>query len=339
MSGTSLDGLDICLAAFAENNGKAEYEILHAGTISYQPEHIQMLKKAETCSGAELMQLHHEYGVFLGKQVLHFLNEFPVKPDAIASHGHTIFHRPDAGYTFQLGSGASLAATSGITTICDFRSTDVALGGQGAPLVPAGDEWLFPDYDACLNIGGFANISFRENQTRIAFDICPVNYVLNALCKRIHKDFDDQGLTASSGKSIPALLEILNTLPFYELPYPKSLGREWTENNIFPLLEDHFPVQDLLRTFTEHAAMQIAKYIPESGKTLVTGGGAWNRFLIHRIESHTTGKLVIPDARLVNFKEALIFAFLGYLRLNDRINVLSSVTGALKDSCSGAVYQ
>lgn len=339
MSGTSLDGLDLCLVRISETDGVFSYLIAGAETVPYPGDWLVRLKAAENCNGVELVRMDSDYGRFLGEAASAFLEKNPgEKPLLIASHGHTIFHRPDLGYTYQLGSGASLAAAASLPVVCDFRSTDVALGGQGAPLVPVGDALLFGDYTYCLNLGGFANISFAKNGGRIAFDICPVNYVLNRVAKRAGMNFDAGGKLAASGKIIPELLERLNAIPFYKIPPPKSLGREWAESAIFPVLSSAYSTEDLLRTFTEHAAMQIGECCNAPGKMLVTGGGAHNHFFVERLRAFSKAEVVVPDAATIDFKEALIFAFLGWLRWNGRVNVLASVTGAKTDSSSGAIY-
>lgn len=339
MSGTSLDGLDICLASFSEEGGRFSTHIEAGETIPYSGEWLARLKSAESCSGPELIRLHTEYGHYLGEQVCAFLERKKcAAPDFIASHGHTIFHQPQLRITFQLGSGASLAARAGLPVVCDFRSTDVALGGQGAPLVPVGDKLLFGEYGSCLNLGGFANISFDRNGKRIAYDICAVNYVLNRLAKRAGKLYDAGGALAASGQIIPELAEKLNAIPHYKTAPPKSLGREWAESSIFPMLKNDWRTEDLLRTYTEHIALQLASAIPSEGEVLVTGGGAHNGFLLQLLRARLQNRIVVPDEATIDFKEALVFAFLGWLRWHGKINVLSSVTGASRDSSSGAVY-
>ncbi|CAN5430633.1 anhydro-N-acetylmuramic acid kinase [soil metagenome] len=340
MSGTSLDGLDICYVRFSESREGWKYDIAHAETISYSEEWISRLLMAEKASGEELLFLHTQYGKFLGECVTDFIALHKcAKPDLVASHGHTIFHQPEKGFTFQLGSGAALFASCGIPIVCDFRSLDVALGGQGAPLVPIGDRYLFAEYSACINLGGFANISFEENEKRIAYDICAVNYVMNYLSKRAGKEFDENGKLAADGKIIQPLLDKLNGLTYFEKSPPKSIGREWVEETIFPLLPTSEKTEDLLRTFTEHIAVQLSKSISGKGKVLVTGGGAFNNFLIELLKVKSQNEIIIPDALTINFKEALIFAFLGLLRSKNRINTLKSVTGASCDSSGGILFQ
>jgi anhydro-N-acetylmuramic acid kinase len=340
MSGTSLDGLDLALCRFTLSGKGWTYSIEKAATIPYSDLWFRRLGQAHTLDAHSFLLLHKDFGRFMGEQVNAFLDDSK-RPDLVASHGHTVFHAPSQGLTFQIGDGATLAAECGITTVCDFRSLDVALGGQGAPLVPAGDEILFGNYDFCLNLGGFANISFRKNNRRIAYDICPVNALLNHLSRKLGLPFDRDGEAGRSGKIIDELILFLDSVPYYQASPPKSLGREWLEQEILPRFNtEMYPVPDLLRTAYQHAATQIASNLfgDPSSKVLVTGGGAYNRFLLERIRENTLCNLVLPDDFLIRFKEALIFAFLGVLRMRNDVNCLSSVTGARQDSSSGIVY-
>ena len=341
MSGTSLDGLDMALCHFSNQNGRFNYQILHAETIVYPPLLQKQLVEAPLLSAEDYFKLHAEYGRFLGEACANFLKSRQLTADAIASHGHTVFHRPELGFSTQLGCGACIAVVSGLTTVCDFRSKDVALHGQGAPLVPIGDAMLFGDLDACLNIGGIANLSCQEREKRIAYDICVANMALNYLAEKLGLPYDDQGKIAGSNNVDAHLLNQLNDFSFFRLEGAKSLGREWFNQHIIPLLNaSHLSVQDLLSTFTEHVSDVIAENLNKHKlkNVLATGGGAHNAFLIQRIQHKTTCKVILPEPLIINFKEALIFAFLGYLRLNNRENTLSSVTGASKNSIGGAVY-
>ncbi|HRX12958.1 MAG TPA: anhydro-N-acetylmuramic acid kinase [Draconibacterium sp.] len=340
MSGTSLDGLDLAAVEFWQTDAKWEFEIISARTISYSSNWTNKLSNAPTLSGDKLIELHTKYGRFLGTETKRFINETGFQPDLIASHGHTVFHQPESGFTFQVGNGADIAAIAGITTISDFRTSDVALGGQGAPLVPVGDKLLFSDYKYCLNLGGFANISYEENSRRIAFDICPVNLILNHFAEKQGFQFDKNGELGKSGKLEIKLLEKLNQIDFYQEQPPKSLAREWVEQVFMPVINNsEISDNDKLRTVYEHIARQITRISTGSGKMLVTGGGAFNSFLIERIKSLTNVEIVIPSNEIVNFKEALIFAFLGVLKICGHNNCLSSVTGAKHDHSSGVVYQ
>ena len=341
MSGTSLDGLDLCLCRFEQEDNSWNYTIIAAETVVY-PEIIKaQLANAQSMSALELARFHSEYGRHTGQAAKIFIEQQSVQPELIASHGHTIFHQPDAGFTFQIGSGAHIAIEAGVDTVCDFRSCDVAAGGQGAPLVPIGDRHLFSQYDFCLNLGGFANISYEEQGERRAHDICPVNYVLNHYTRTIGKEYDNNGEIAAKGNVHTDLLEALNRLDFYRRQGPKSLGREWVEQSIFPLIESFcLSLEDKLASFCEHIAVQIGRNLVVGGaKMLVTGGGAFNSFLMSRITAHSAAAVHIPDKLTVNFKEALIFAFLGLLYIENQANCLASVTGAHRDVIGGAMYK
>lgn len=346
MSGTSLDGLDLALCRFINSDRKWNYDIISAETILY-PEFWQLnLRNACQLNGEELLLLNNSYGNFIGHSVKKFLSG-KEKPELIASHGHTIFHQPEKRLTFQLGNGACIAASSSITTICDFRNLDVALGGNGAPLVPIGDMYLFPEYEYCLNIGGFANISYKTEHKQntksskvIAYDICPANIILNILSGEKGASFDKNGDIGKRGNINSALLEELDSLNYYKMKPPKSLGREWMENEMLPVVQSYnIPTEDKLRTVYEHIAKQISASVKNKGSILITGGGAKNRFLIERISFFCKNPVHIPSPDIIDFKEALIFAFLGALCLNNQTNCLASVTGAEKDNIGGVLYR
>ncbi|PQJ19609.1 anhydro-N-acetylmuramic acid kinase [Tenacibaculum sp. SG-28] len=340
MSGTSLDGVDIVYAVFNPKR-YSEFEIVYSRTIPYASSWKNILQKAITYNDLELEELSVAYAQLLGTMLQDFIHSYHItKIDFIASHGHTIKHQPKLGYTLQIGDGQTIANKTKIPVVCDFRSQDVALGGEGAPLVPIGDKLLFSEFDRCVNLGGFANISFENKQKdRIAFDICPVNIVLNHYVQDLGFDFDDGGQIAAKGVLNHQLLEHLNRLDFYQKAPPKSLGLEWVQDIVFPLIEtNNFSIPSILRTFTEHAAIQIASHIKESKHVLFTGGGVFNSFLIQRIAYHTKKQLVLPNKELIEYKEALVFAFLGLLRMQNQTNCLASVTGASKDHCSGVIF-
>ena len=342
MSGTSLDGLDVACCEFEFYEEKWTYKIVAAQTYSYSSDWKEKLQTLSEQNAFTYAETHVEFGHLMGKYVKKFMAEHKIKADCIASHGHTIFHQPNIHLTAQIGDGAALAAVTGLPVVCDFRTMDVALGGQGAPLVPMGDKLLFPDYQYCLNIGGIANISFDENGIRKAYDISPANMVLNYFAQREGMPFDKGGLRASRGVVQSDLLETLNLLPFYTNYAAKSLGREWFETVFLPVISRYnYTNIDILSTVTEHIAYQIVRAVNEknNGKMLITGGGAKNTYLIERISSYLSDiQIVIPDDLLIDYKEALIFAFLGCLRVNNQINCLKSVTGAERDSVGGAFY-
>ena len=340
MSGTSLDGLDIAYCTFKHEKNKWHYSIKHAVTIKYDNAWLKKIKAAHGLSSQKLLLLHNEFGKYLGTCVKQFIKEHDInKIDLVASHGHTIFHQPDKHFTFQLWHVAAIAAECGLPVVSDFRSLDVLLGGQGAPLVPIGDKLLFPEYDFCLNLGGFANVSYQHKKERVAFDICPVNIALNYLAGLLNKEYDKSGAIAASGNVDSKLLAKLDSLSYYKLAFPKSLGREWLEEEFLPLLNgSKISVQDKLATVTEHIAVQIAKVLKGKGKVLVTGGGAFNTYLIKRIGSKTNVKLILTDKILINYKEALVFALLGVLRWRGEVNCLKSVTGAKRNNSGGSIY-
>ena len=342
MSGTSLDGLDIALCEFKEHLGTFSFKIIAAKTISYDQDWKIKLSNAQHLSAIQYFDTHTKYGRFIANETNQFLNSLSIKPNAIASHGHTVFHQPTLGFTNQLGCGATIAALTGLNTVCDFRSKDVSLAGQGAPLVPIGDKLLFGEYDACLNIGGIANISYNnKNGDRIAYDLCVANMLLNYLAEKKGFLFDKGGEMAKSGLVDDLLLNQLNDLKYYKKTGAKAIGREWFENNILNFFDTkEKEVTNLLATAIEHIASVIASELNSNNikNVLLTGGGTFNSFLIERIKLKTNSIIVIPSVELINFKEAIIFAFLGYLRLNQITNTLKTVTGANKDSIGGAVY-
>ncbi|PCI36150.1 MAG: anhydro-N-acetylmuramic acid kinase [Flavobacteriaceae bacterium] len=341
MSGTSLDGIDL---AYVKINKDTNYsfDILHAITIPYTKDWQQKLKNAFNISAEEITKLDASYSLFLSGIIQQYIEEQQIEDlDLIATHGHTIFHNPTENYTLQIGNKPAIISKTEIKTICDFRIHDVALGGQGAPLVPIGDMLLFSEYTYCLNIGGFANISHQNGTDRMAYDICPTNIVMNEYMRKLGKEYDDKGQLAATGTLNTTLLNELNALPFYTDKKPKSLGYEFVVDVIFPILHRYnLSTPDILRTYIEHCAIQIASKTNNSTSStlLITGGGAFNTFLVERIQSHTKTTIILPDESIINYKEALIFAFLGYLRDQNEINCLKSVTGATKNHSGGIIY-
>ena len=349
MSGTSLDGVDVALCEFLKTADQEwEYKIVAAKTYPYDSKWRENLSGLLNKDALTYVMMDVKYAKLLANLVNQFCDEYHCSADLIASHGHTIFHNPNNGFTSQIGNGATLAALTKKTVVSDFRSMDVALNGQGAPLVPIGDKLLFSSFNYCINIGGFTNISFDVNNERIAFDICPANIILNHIFKNYSSEdlqslhFDKGGELASRGALNIELFDKLNSLSYYALPYPKSLGREWLEEVFLPVLHNYdIPVADMLHTVTKHIAFQIASILNQNagGNVLVTGGGAYNHFLISCINQLVKNQIIIiPDNNTIEFKEALIFAFLGLLRYLEEINCLKSVTGASRNSCAGAIY-
>lgn len=338
MSGSSLDGLDLALCAFHEHRGRWSFEIQKARTLPYPVALRNQLMHVMHGSAVQLAQLDADLGQFIGQASKRFLRG--EKADLIASHGHTIFHQPKLGFSTQIGSGARIAAITGITTVCDFRSADIAAGGQGAPLVPLGEKLLFPDYKAFVNLGGICNISLHGPKGITGYDVCIGNQALNHLAVEAGQPFDRNGDIARGSHFDAELLSDLNRLPFHQQRPPKSLGREWFEESVLPLINNRDqPVGKRLRTGVEHIAWQLNKALKKAdGPVLVTGGGAHNRFLIERIANHSHTVLVLPPRSIIDFKEALVFALLGVLRMRSEANALASVTGAKRDTVGGAVH-
>jgi len=339
MSGTSLDGLDVALCHFSKQE-KWQFEIIAAKTFDYLPQWKQKLKSVMDGTALEISLLHIELGKLHGEYVKEFLKNRKEVVDFISSHGHTVFHQPEKGLTLQIGSAAHITAITGFPVVADFRALDVALGGQGAPLVPIGDQLLFAEYDYCLNLGGIANISFHQNGKRLAMDICPCNMPLNVLASELGLEYDQNGNVARGGNIDSLLLTKLNALNFYHKAPPKSLGKEFFDADFCHILNTSInQTNNKLRTCVEHIAQQIAAVVEHhpQRKMLVTGGGAFNTYLIEKIRELAAIELVIPDIQIIQYKAALIFAFLGVLRWRGEANCLSSVTGAMRDNCGGIV--
>ncbi|MFQ5446145.1 MAG: anhydro-N-acetylmuramic acid kinase, partial [Saprospiraceae bacterium] len=357
MSGSSLDGLDLALCHLEVAEGKVVHWELHqAGTLPFSEQWQKRLAALPAATAFELACAHADFGRYMGKLVQAFFSKNTLRAkdiDLIASHGHTIFHEPTSGFTTQIGDGAVLAAATGCTVVSDFRSADMALGGQGAPIAPMADKALFPGYDFYLNIGGIANITCDAGGKYIAFDITGANQLLNALAREIGLPFDKDGALAATGQTDPAFLKKLNSLPYFERPYPKSLSNQWVQKNLVSLcLEGAGSIPGKLRTVCEHIAMQTAgamtailekeDFRKESHRIFATGGGALNTFLVECIREKCSGNgrfdLVLPEAKIIQFKEACLMALLGVLRMEEVPNCMAPVTGASKDAIGGAIY-
>jgi len=342
MSGTSLDGLDLAYCMFSNSDGKWSFSIEIAETIPYSDSWREKLLTLHMASPAEIENADLALGEYIGLKVRDFMKNNRLKADFVASHGHTVLHKPEEKLTLQIGDGKRIAGHCGIPVVNDFRSSDVAMGGQGAPLVPIGDRFLFAEFEYCLNLGGIANISFEDDGNRIAFDISPANMVLNHLAAQANKPYDDKGAMAAKGELVQEMLEQLEGLPYYKMTGPRSLGREWVEEHIFPLLNDYrnHSIPDLLATFSEHIALRLAAVLNRKGsRMLVTGGGAYNEHLISRMKHHCDVDIILPEKKIIDYKEAMVFAFLGLLRLKKINNVLGSVTGAPEDHCAGVIFR
>ena len=350
MSGSSMDGLDIAHVQLEEVRGQWKYELLHADCIAYSEQWMADLGHASDMSVADFLKLNTRYGRYLGGQINEFIMRHDIEHQVhfISSHGHTVFHEPEHKTTSQIGDGATIAALTGLPVINDLRAMDVALGGQGAPIVPIGDKLLFSEYDYLLNIGGIANITLPHNGSLIAFDICPANQVLNALAAKEGKVMDENGDMAAQGIILGGVLDELNASDYYKQSPPKSLSNEAARELVFPkLLESKHTSNDLLCTTVQHIADQVEIAVrnflhgKEQASLLITGGGAFNGFLTGKIEQALSAyniSVTVPDADVVKFKEAIVMALIGTLRWREDTNVLSSVTGASRDSVGGALW-
>lgn len=346
MSGTSMDGIDLCLAEITESAGKWNYNILAAKTVAFEEKWRVRLSQLRYQNSEVFVKTDIFFGRYLGELVRAFLAETGQTADLISSHGHTVFHDPEGWVTSQVGDGATLSAIAGLPVVSDFRRGDVALGGQGAPLVGIGDSEFFNAYDMCLNLGGFSNISASLNGQRLAFDVSPCNIILNRLAREVGKKYDDKGEIAESGSIIYPLLNELNAIPYYQASHPKSLGREWINKEFWYIVRnyDSEPVADKMKTLVMHVAQQVGNAINalvgENGaakRILVTGGGAHNACLIDHLKSETEAEVVIPESQLVDYKEALVFGLLGVMRVRNMRNTQHSATGAKYSIVAGAL--
>lgn len=342
MSGTSLDGIDFAEIVFTYNN-EWSFELKKCDTYKYSNTWVNKLKSAVHFSESELKQLNNEYTKYLATQINKFIKGNRLKNiEAVCSHGHTILHQPHIGITLQIGNLPELATLIQQKVVCDFRVSDVQLGGQGAPLVPIGDRILFPKYTYCMNLGGFSNVSFEHKNHRIAYDICAVNVILNFYANKLGLEYDSGGKIARSGVLNFELLNQLNALPFYKKKAPKSLGMEWVNAKVLPIMESfNIPIKNKLHTFVQHIATVIANNINASAEEslLITGGGAYHIFLIELLKKQTKAQIIIPNNNVIEYKEALIFGLLGVLKLKNQNNILSSVTGATKDHSAGNIFE
>lgn len=342
MSGTSLDGVDLVSVTFQKRN-KWHFKIHCTQTQPFSKNWHRTLGSLTGLTASELTQIDKEFTQLLGGMIVEFIETNRLTAiDAICSHGHTALHQPDQGITYQIGNRSELATLIGCPVVCDFRKQDVVLGGQGAPLVPVGDRLLFSEYDACLNLGGFANVTRNRDSSFIAFDVGGFNLVFNRLARLLSVPYDDQGCVARSGNVIPSLFTNLEQLPYYDLEEPKSLGLEWLEKEVFPMIDSALAtgeaVADVMHTYAHHIASQLSRSLMGSTKILCTGGGAFNRYTLQLVEDKVKQRLYLPSEEIINFKESVVFGFLGILRLLEQPNCFSSITGAKHDHSSGVLH-
>lgn len=334
MSGSSLDGLDLCTTRFEKRTNTWTYQIMDCETIEIPKPLLAQLEESGSMDSIELLELDVKYGEWIGQTIKK--TNHPL--DLIGVHGHTVFHLPEKGVSCQIGNGGVINYITGIPTVSDFRNLDIQMGGQGAPLVPMGEKLLFSEFDGFLNLGGICNGSFGNGSKWVAGDIGPCNQVFNYFSRKLGHNFDDSGGLAASGRVIQSLFDDWDSIDYFNKPFPKSLGNQWVEDHF--IKEYDFSAEDILCTFSSFIAQKIGNTLKERNprKVMITGGGTYNTFLIDQIRSLAKTEIVIPDQNLIDFKEALIFGFLGLLREGGETNVLASCTGASQDSCSGVIY-
>lgn len=339
-----MDGIDLAYCELSpDDSGKWTYRIGATTTVKYNEVWRLRLSKLRNQNALIFHKTDRYYGEYIGQLINDFITDNNLEVDLIASHGHTIFHQPEAGISVQIGSGHSMSAITGIPVVSNFRAADVVRGGEGAPISAIGDQLLFGEYDMCLNIGGFSNISAQVNGQRVAYDISPANIALNRIAREFGQNYDEDGKIAESGSIDYDLLGKLNKIPYYDAPYPKTLGREWiTKNFWYHVRDSRASKEDKMKTLCDHIGDQIGCNIENLAekdstevKVLATGGGTFNKTLIDHLRTHTDAEIVIPDEALINYKEALIFALLGVLRVRNEVNILKEYTGAESDSVAG----
>ncbi len=346
MSGTSLDGMDMVLAEFEKVADTWSFRVLCAKGTTYPKDLSERMHKARFLSAEELAFLEHDLSLFWAEHLNVFLSEAKEDCALIAVHGQTVFHQPEKKLTLQLADLGLIASHTGFPVVGDFRRADLALGGQGAPLVPMGDRYLFGEMAACLNLGGFANVSYFENKQHLAKDLTVANHLLNLLASELGMEFDMDGRLAAMGQVHQEVLSGLQRLEYFGLSGPKSLGYEWFDAEFLPLwnkLTAQLSLEDRMRTACAHIAERVASALSAvQGKLLVTGGGAFNRVLMLEIEKTLPKGLSIKSLSseeqcYIAFKEALVFAFLGVLRFRGENNIIAGITGASRDHCAGLI--
>lgn len=359
MSGTSLDGVDVALVEFSQQSldGRPCCNLVATGFSAYDITVRADLLKLHSTSVNEL-----EHGVLMAnrlavlyagaiKQLLDNHNIDPKKITAIGCHGQTIRHRPELGFTVQIANAALLAELSGIDVIADFRSRDIAAGGQGAPLVPAFHQAVFSDSRKTriiVNIGGIANLTvLPADGLVIGFDSGPGNMLLDAWAmKHLGKTYDDSGKWAASGNLIDELLQTLLSHRYFKLPPPKSTGRElfnleWLEQHLKP----DYRTADVQRTLLELTATSIAAAIISQDAAIdqiyICGGGAHNQTLLARLQQllHPASIALTDELGIsADWVEAAAFAWLAKQTTHRKPGNLAAVTGAKGPRVLGAIY-
>ena len=339
MSGTSCDGLDIAHCLFYKKNNYWIFELINCIDIPYPKQIKDRLLNCSHLDALSLKILDLDLGEFFKNEISKFIQSSESKFDLISSHGHTVFHDPKKKLTYQIGNPFIIYSSIRIPVVFNFRELDVIMSGEGAPLVPYGDKKLFNEFDYCINIGGILNISKLYEKKLIGYDICPGNIILNKFSRKLRKEYDIDGRLSSSGNFNSTLFKVLNEIDYYKGEIPKSLDISYIEKIYYPLFTDIDP-KDILHTYVNHIAYQINNAIQKKkSRVLLTGGGAFNAHILKKISYYNKHdhKFIVPNKDIIIFKEAIIFAFLGFLKLLKKKNISKSVTGSNFSSSSGLI--
>jgi anhydro-N-acetylmuramic acid kinase len=343
MSGSSLDGLDLAICSFTD---QSIFTIHNSTTIELPLDLRTKLKNFSTLNAFQIADLDAYFALFSAHSIRDFTNNWIGGISLVVSHGHTLYHNPANAVSWQIGNGGIIAAVTGIDTLCDLRVQDVALGGQGAPLAALVDLNLFKDYTGLLNLGGIANITINQSNTVYSWDISPCNQVFNHLAQKEGKEFDKGGSIARSGKILMELIHKWQENTYFSQMPPKSMDNTWVKENYIKEIDKiDQPVKILMASFAEFVAIQLSKDLKSldlnPGKILVTGGGAFNAHFISRLKVHLSPLnwvVEVAEESLINYKEAMLMAYMGHRYINKKTNTISTATGAEKDLISGALY-
>lgn len=353
MSGSSMDGLDLAFIRLNTEVGKpgllsASYELLHGATMPIPEELLNQLKYSSKLDALSLLTLDQDFGSWAGKAIDTAIKQTSFSPSLIGFHGHTVFHFPDRKVSFQLGHGAVLSAYTQLPVVTDFRSQDMALGGQGAPMVSIAEKWLWPDYSGFLNLGGICNITLKKTKEAYeSADIWVCNQILNHLAREVGHSYDDRGLIAAKGLPIDELIEALLLAEWFEKKAPKSLDNSYLYEEVIPLFNKYrdYSTGDKLHSAVIVIAKAIANHVNAvyhseaiQGGIMLTGGGALNDFLVEKIRAELTCDIFLPDLETIQFKEAIMVAFAGWLRWRGLPNFIKEATGAKSDAIGGVLH-
>lgn len=340
MSGSSLDGLDIAIATFASRD---TYDVVFNKHCALPSQLASELNKAASYNIKDYLELESKFTDFIAKELQNITNQYQ-DINLIAIHGHTVHHDPDSGYSCQMVNAGRLASLTGLDVLADFRNQDIGLGGQGAPLAPI-VEHLLGSQAAYLNLGGIANISLHKSGSIVGYDVSPCNQLFNHFAKLNGLEYDDKGLLGRKGAIDQNLLNQWSALPYFQVDAPKSMDNQWLVHNFISTLEDD-KSEDQCHTAYQFVSHQIAKSVinnlSEGDRVMCTGGGSYNDYLIQLIQDKIKSKsiqLVFPPKELIDYKEAILMSYMGYLYLNNKPNTLSSVTGASRSASVGGYYK